>query len=216
MTPNTTALPIDPVPGRTPAEARKWLEAQGEAVRRVTRLDERGRLLQAPLVEDGAFVDPTARLIGGMIIGAGCYVGPYAVIRLDEKPTPEPLVIGPGSNVQDCAVIHSTTQRIGGRVIVAHQAIVHGAVVEDDVTIYIQAVVDGGGAVIGRGAFLHQGSYVGKGVRIPAGRCVEPGRRILTQAEADALGPVPEALLHVREHVLELNDAHVRRYLSLA
>ena len=97
----------------------------------------------------------------------------------------------------------------------AHQSIVHGAVVEDDVTIYIQAVVDGGGTVIGKGAFLHQGSYVGKGVRIPEHRYVAPGQRVLTQAEADALGPIPEALLHVRAHVLELNDAHVKRYLSL-
>lgn len=212
---NATPFPIDPGIGPTTTDASMWLEKQSESVRRVTRIDARGRLVQEPVVEDGAWVDPTARLIGGMIIGAGCYLGPFAVIRLDEKPTPEPLVIGPGSNVQDCAVIHSTTQRIGSRVIVAHQAIVHGAIVEDDVTIYIQAVVDGGGAVIGRGAFLHQGCYVGKGVRVPPGRYVEPGRKILTQAEADALGPVPEALLHVREHVLESNDAHVRRYLSL-
>jgi carbonic anhydrase/acetyltransferase-like protein (isoleucine patch superfamily) len=212
---NTTAFPLDVGVEETAPAARRWLETQSEAVRRVTRIDAAGRLLQEPCIEDGAFVDPTARLIGGMIIGAGCYVGPYAVIRLDEKPSPEPLVIGAGSNVQDCAVIHSTTQRIGSRVIVAHQAIVHGAVVEDDVTIYIQAVVDGGGSVIGRGAFLHQGCYVGKGVRIPPGRYVEPGRKVLAQAEADALGPIPEALLHVRAHVLESNDAHVRRYLSL-
>jgi carbonic anhydrase/acetyltransferase-like protein (isoleucine patch superfamily) len=215
MHPNATAFPIQAGVGPTTTDVNMWLEAQSEAVRRVTRIDASGRLLQEPVVEDGAWVDPTARLIGGMIIGAGCYVGPYAVIRLDEKPTPEPLIIGRGSNVQDCAVIHSTTQRIGSRVIIAHQAIVHGAVVEDGVTIYIQAVVDGGGAIVGRGAFLHQGCYVGKGVRVPAGRYVEPGRKILTQAEADALGPVPEALLHVREHVLESNDAHVRRYLSL-
>jgi len=214
MHPNATAFPIDPGALGSRDDARRWLDAQSEAVRRVTRIDPRGRLVQEPVVEDGAWVDPTARLIGGMIIGASCYVGPYAVIRLDEKPTSEPLIIGRGSNVQDCAVIHSTTQRIGSRVIVAHQAIVHGAIVEDDVTIYIQAVVDGG-AIIGRGAFLHQGCYVGKGVRVPEGRYVEPGRKLLAQADADALGPVPEALLHVREHVLESNDAHVKRYLSI-
>ena len=215
MHPNATALPIDAGVGATTTDARLWLDAQSEAVRRVTRIESGGRLVQEPVIEEGAFVDPTARLIGGMIICAGCYVGPYAVIRLDEKPSPEPLVIGRGSNVQDCAVIHSTTQRIGSRVIVAHQAIVHGAIVEDDVTVYIQAVVDGGGTVIGRGAFLHQGCYVGKGVRVPDGRYVPPGAKILAQAEADALGPVPEPLLRVRAHVLESNDAHVKRYLSL-
>ena len=215
MSHRKTAFPIEVGIEESPLAAARWLETQSEAVRRVTRIDDRGRLVQEPVIEEGAWIDPTARLIGGMIVGAGCYVGPYAVIRLDEKPTPEPLIIGPGSNVQDCAVIHSTTQRIGSRVIVAHQAIVHGAVVEDEVTIYIQAVVDGGGAVIGRGAFLHQGCYVGKGVRVPEGRYVEPGRRLLAQSDADALGPVPDALLHVREHVLESNDAHVQRYLSI-
>jgi carbonic anhydrase/acetyltransferase-like protein (isoleucine patch superfamily) len=150
-----------------------------------------------------------------MIISKGCYVGPYAVVRLDEKPSAEPLVVGEDTNLQDCSVVHATTQHIGRRVIVAHQSIVHGAVVEDDVTIYIQAVVDGGGTVLGRGSFLHQGSYVGKGLRVPEGRYVEPGRRVLNQAEADALGPVPDALRAVREHVMECNALHTKRYLAL-
>jgi len=195
-------------------EARGWLEGQSEAVRRVTSLDEGGGLSQGPVLEHGAYVDPTARLIGGMIIGEGCYVGPFAVIRLDEKPSPEPLIVGRGTNIQDCAIVHATTQRIGERVIVAHQAIVHGAVVEDDVAIYIQAVVDGGGTVIGRGSFIHQGAYVGKGLAIPPGSYVEPGRKVLTQAEADALGPVPDALRKVQAHVMELNALHTARYLA--
>lgn len=144
-----------------------------------------------------------------MILGRRCYVGPSAVVRLDEKPDPEPLIIGDETNIQDGAVVHSTSQRIGSRVIVAHQSILHGATVEDDVTIYIQAVADGGGTVLGRGSFLHQGCYVGKGIRLAPGRYVAPGRRILTQAEADALPDIPEALLKVRAHVAEPNAGHV-------
>jgi carbonic anhydrase/acetyltransferase-like protein (isoleucine patch superfamily) len=210
---NTDRLRLN-VGVRGAQEARGWLEGQSEAVRRVTLADASGGLTQGPVVEPGAYVDPTARLIGGMIVGEGCYVGPFAVIRLDEKPDPEPLIIGRCTNIQDCAIVHSTTQRIGERVIVAHQAIVHGAVVEDDVSIYIQAVVDGGGTVIGRGSFIHQGAYVGKGLAIPPGSYVEPGRKVLTQAEADSLGPVPDALRKVREHVMELNAAHNARYLA--
>jgi carbonic anhydrase/acetyltransferase-like protein (isoleucine patch superfamily) len=153
-------------------------------------------------------------LIGGMIISKGCYIGPYAVIRLDEKSNENPLVIGENSNVQDCAVIHSNTTSIGKNVIVAHQSIVHGAIVEDDVTIYIQAVVDGGGTVIGKGSFLHQGSYVGKNIKIPPHSYVAPGEKILTQEQADSLGPIPEALLKVRENVLEHNKHHTKNYLK--
>ncbi len=196
------------------AQAEEWLAAQTETVRAVTTIAKSGAIVQQPFVEEGACVDPTAQLIGGVIIKRGCYVGPFAVVRLDEKEGAEPLVFGEDSNLQDCAIVHSTTTQIGRRVIVAHQSIVHGAKIEDDVTIYIQAVVDGGGTVIGRGSFLHQGSYVGKGVRIPKGRYIAPGQKVLTQADADVLPPVPSELVQIRDHVLEHNRAHVSRHLE--
>lgn len=208
-TSNLRALPITVPQIDGPEAARKWLASQDELVRAVTTVSEAGELFQHPVISEEAFVDPTAVLMGGIVVRPGCYIGPYAVVRLDEKPSPAPLVLGQESNIQDCAVVHSTTQAIGRRVIVAHQAVVHGAIVEDDVAIYIQAVVDGNGTVLGRGCFLHQGSYVGKGIRVPAGRYVAPGVKILTQAEADALPEVPEALVHLREHVLEHNRSHV-------
>jgi carbonic anhydrase/acetyltransferase-like protein (isoleucine patch superfamily) len=206
---NCRSLPI-PVTGVSSAEqAETWLGKQSETVRRVTKVCDSGMLVQCPFIEDGTYVDPTAQLIGGVIVRSGCYVGPFAIVRLDEKPSLEPLVVGQDSNIQDCAIVHSTTQSIGSRVIVAHQAIVHGAVIEDDVTIYIQAVADGDGTVIGRGSFLHQGAYVGKGIRVPGGRYVAPGVKVLTQNEADRLPAVPDALIAVRNHVLEHNRAHV-------
>ncbi len=203
--------PID-VPGVDSLEsALEWLAGQSEAVRAVTAVDGLGRLRQRASIDPDSFVDPTAVLIGGIVIRRGCYVGPHAIIRLDEKSDAEPFVLDEDSNIQDCAIIHAETARIGRRVIVAHQAIVHGATVEDDVTIYIQAVADGG-TVLGRGCFLHQGSYVGKGLQLPPGRYVAPGQKVLTQAEADALPEVPEALLAVRAAVLEHNRLHVGRH----
>ena len=86
---------------------------------------------------------------------------------------------------------------------------------EDDVSLYIQAVVDGGGTVVRKGSFLHQGSYVGKGIQIPEGRYVEPGQKILTQEMADRLPPVPDGIKALRDHVLELNMRHVQTYLTL-
>ena len=199
--------------GKSPDIVQSWLHNQTDDVRRVTYI-ENGEVYQKPYVEEGAYVDPTAQVLGGVIIKKGCYVGPNAVIRLDEKPSPEPLIIGEYTNIQDCAVVHSTSQSIGRRVIVAHQAIVHGATVEDAVTIYIQSVVDGGGTVIGKGSFLHQGVYVGKGIRIAPNRYIAPGSKILTQREADKLPDVTRATRAIAEHVLELNAGHVKRYLD--
>ncbi|MBW1806812.1 MAG: hypothetical protein JRJ19_00250 [Deltaproteobacteria bacterium] len=208
-------FPLFPEKPLSYTEACDWLQDQPEDVRRVTYVDPDGVLMQKPVIEEGTYVDPSALLIGGMILRSGCYIGPQAVIRLDENNVAEPLILGVESNIQDFALVHSNTTKIGERVIVAHQAIVHGAVIEDDAALYIQAVADGGGTVIGKGSFLNQGSYVGKGVKIPPGRHVEPGRTILTQAEADALPAVPEAIEQIRLHVLELNKLHVKRHLEL-
>lgn len=132
---NLRPLPLRVDDPRAAADPRAWLAAQPEDVRAVTRVAADGSLCQVPSLHPEAFVDPTALLFGGVILGRRCYVGPYAVVRLDEKPDPAPLVVGDGTNIQDGAVVHSTSQRIGARVIVAHQAIVHGAQVKDDVTI---------------------------------------------------------------------------------
>ena len=204
---------IDEVTDRDAAE--RWLDKQPQDVRRVTWVDAEGRLMQKPVVDPGSYVDPHALLIGGLIIRPGCYIAPFAVVRLDENNVPDPLIVGAESNIQDHALVHSHTTRIGDRVIVAHQAVVHGAVLEDDVTLYIQAGADGNGTVIGRGSFLNEGSYVGKGIKVPPGRHVAPGQKVLTQAEADALPPVPEKLVEIQKHVLELNQLHVRRHLKL-
>ena len=192
-----------------------WLAKQSEDIRKVTSITNNDILVQTPFIQNDAYVDPTALLIGGMIISKGCYIGPYAVIRLDEKPSAQPLIIGEDTNLQDGSIVHSTTQNIGSRVIVAHQAIVHGATIEDNVTIYIQAVVDGAGTVIGDGCFIHQGAYVGKGINVPKARYVAPGQRILTQQEADALPPIPDALKAIRAHVMELNALHAKRHAKM-
>jgi len=56
-----------------------------------------------PVVDPTAFVHPTAVLIGDVIIGAGCYVGPGASLRGDFGR----IILKTGSNVQDNCVMHS-------------------------------------------------------------------------------------------------------------
>ncbi len=191
----------------------EWLEGQSDEVKAVSFLLSDGTLAQKPVVEDGAYVHPTAQLIGGIIVRKGAFIGPYAVIRLDEKTALEPLIIDEEANVQDGAIVHSTASRIGRRAIVAHQAIVHGARMEDGAALYIQAVADSG-AVIGEGSFLHQGSYVGKNIEIAPGRLVPAGAKILTQREADSLPPVPDDIKAIMQHVVEDNISHARKYIK--
>lgn len=56
-----------------------------------------------PVVDPSAFVHPTAVLIGDVIVGPGCYVGPAASLRGDFGR----LILEQGSNIQDTCVMHS-------------------------------------------------------------------------------------------------------------
>jgi phenylacetic acid degradation protein len=93
-----------------------------------------------PVVDPAAFVHPTATLIGDVIIGARCFVGPGAVLRGDLGR----LVMCAGSNVQDTCVLHAFP---GGEVVieedghVGHGAVLHGCRIGRNAMIGINAVV---------------------------------------------------------------------------
>lgn len=105
-----------------------------------------------PAIDPSAFVHPTAVVIGDVIIGAGCYVGPNASLRGDFGR----VVMHAGSNIQDCCVVHSfpgrdTVVEQDGHI--GHGAILHGcrigrnalvgmnAVLMDDVVIGDESIV---------------------------------------------------------------------------
>jgi phenylacetic acid degradation protein len=55
-----------------------------------------------PVIHATAFVHPTAVLIGDVIVGPRCYVGPLASLRGDFGR----LILGEGANLQDTCVMH--------------------------------------------------------------------------------------------------------------
>jgi carbonic anhydrase/acetyltransferase-like protein (isoleucine patch superfamily) len=56
-----------------------------------------------PVVAPGAFIAPTAVLVGDVTVAAGASVWYGAVLRADFGP----IVVGAGSNVQDNCVLHA-------------------------------------------------------------------------------------------------------------
>jgi hypothetical protein len=66
-------------------DAMRWLGAQSDGVRSVTCVDGHGRLQQHPVLDPDSYVDPTAVLIGGIVVRRGCYIGPHAVVRLTRR-----------------------------------------------------------------------------------------------------------------------------------
>ena len=120
-----------------------------------------------PQVPDGAFVAPTAILIGAVELGPEASVWFGAVLRADF----DRITVGAGSCIQDNAVVHAATglpTLIGDNVTIGHAALLEGCVVEDDALISMGAIVLQG-ARVGRGALVAAGSIVREGQDIPPG-----------------------------------------------
>jgi len=124
----------------------------------------------APVVAASAFVDPSAQVIGEVVIGERSSVWPCAVIRGDTGV----ITLGDDSNIQDCSVLHSDDGfplTIGDRVTVGHSVTLHGCTIEDECLIGIGSVVLNG-ARIGTGSVIAAGALVAEGAQIPAGSLV--------------------------------------------
>lgn len=120
-----------------------------------------------PKVHESCFVHKTAVIVGDVTIGENCGIWPHAVVRGDEAS----ITIGRNSNVQDCCVVHVTTDtptKIGDNVSLGHGCVVHGATIEDNVIIGMNAVVLNR-AVIGSGSVVAAGAVVKEGSVIPPG-----------------------------------------------
>lgn len=118
-----------------------------------------------PQVHPQAFVAPTATLVGDVIVEAGASIWYGAVIRADYAP----VIVRAGANVQENAVIHGPpglTTDIGRGVTVAHNCVVHGAILEEECLVANGSVVLDG-ATIGPRSLVAAGSVVAAGARIP-------------------------------------------------
>ena len=118
-----------------------------------------------PVVHPSAFVHPQAVLIGDVLIGPRCYVGPGAALRGDFGR----IIMGAGSNVQDCCVLHSFPSKdalLEEDAHIGHAAVLHGCTVRRGALVGIGAVVMDG-AVIEEEAFVGASSFVRAGFVVP-------------------------------------------------
>lgn len=93
-----------------------------------------------PVIDAEAFVHPAAVVIGDVIIGPGCYVGPCACLRGDFGR----IIMGANSNVQETCVVHSfpgVDVEIAEYGHIGHGAVVHGARIGANALIGMNAVI---------------------------------------------------------------------------
>jgi carbonic anhydrase/acetyltransferase-like protein (isoleucine patch superfamily) len=164
----------------------------------IYRLEER-RVVRHP----GSYIAPNATVIGSVELHERASIWFQAVVRGDN----DPIVIGPESNVQDAAVLHTdfgVPLTIGRGVTVGHKVMLHGCTIGDYALIGINAVVLNR-AKIGPYCIIGANSLIPEGKEIPEGSLVmgTPGKVVRT------LSPEERKRL---EHSAAIYVANAQRY----
>ncbi|MET0858543.1 MAG: phenylacetic acid degradation protein PaaY [Telluria sp.] len=118
-----------------------------------------------PVVHPSAYVHPSAVLIGDVIVGPRCYIGPLAALRGDFGR----LILEEGANLQDTCVMHGfpeddTVVEVDGHI--GHGAVLHGCRIKRNAMVGMNAVVMDK-AIVGEDSIVAAMSFVKAGMVIP-------------------------------------------------
>jgi carbonic anhydrase/acetyltransferase-like protein (isoleucine patch superfamily) len=153
----------------------------------------------SPVIAATAYVAPNATVVGKVVLAENSTVWFGATLRGDN----EVISVGPNSNVQDSAVLHTDPGfplSIGSNVSIGHQAMMHGCSVGEGSLIGIQSVVLNG-AVIGKGCLVGAGALITE-------RKVFPDGCLIIGAPAKA---VRELTAEERENLLKVAENYAQR-----
>lgn len=121
-----------------------------------------------PKTGKNTFLADNATLVGDVVMGDDCSVWFNAVVRGDVHY----IRIGRQVNIQDGAIIHCTYKKapvnIGNNVSIAHNAIVHGCTIHDNVLIGMGAIIMDH-AVIESNSIIAAGALVSKNTVVKSG-----------------------------------------------
>lgn len=121
-----------------------------------------------PTIAATAFIDPSAQVIGDVVVGEESSIWMNTIVRGDVHW----IRIGARTNIQDLCMVHVTNGKhattIGDDVTVGHHVTLHGCTVGNRVLVGIGATVMDG-AVLEDDVLLAAGSLVTPGKCIPSG-----------------------------------------------
>ncbi len=153
---------------------------------------------KAPKLGAGAWIAPSAEVIGDVELGENASVWFGVVIRGDT----DTIRIGRNTNIQDQSMLHAdigVPLTLGDNVTVGHQVMLHGCTIGDGSLIGIQAVVLNK-ARIGRNCIVGAGSVVTEGKEFPDNSLIvgSPAKavRLLTDEQVKLLS-------HLADHYVE-------------
>ena len=164
-----------------------------------------------PKLGSRILIDPSAVVLGDVVLGDDTSVWPQAAVRGDVHA----IAVGDRTSIQDCCVLHVSHAgphndggyplKVGSDVTIGHSAVLHGCTVGDRV-------------LVGMGAIVMDGAVVQDDVVIAAGALVTPGKtlasgylyagsparqmRELTEQEMDYF-------TYLAAHYVKLKDRHI-------
>ena len=119
-----------------------------------------------PSIDEDVFIANGANIIGDVSIEKDSSIWFNVVIRGDVAP----VIIGQGTNIQDCSVIHSSRfngpSNIGDFVTVGHSAVIHACTIHDYGFIGMHSTVMDK-------AIIESYGFVAAGALIPPGKIVK-------------------------------------------
>ena len=124
---------------------------------------------KTPVIGDGSWVHPSADVIGDVVVGARCWIGPGARLRGDYGS----IVLGDCCAVEDNCVIHARpgeTCTIGSWVTLGHGCVVHSVTLLGDYAVVGMNAVVSDWAEVGEWGMIAEGAVVPQSGVVPAAR----------------------------------------------
>lgn len=154
----------------------------------------------SPKVAEGAYVDPSAILIGHVICEERSGVFPGAVLRADESS----IEIGKGSFVLDLTLVEAPSGcpvTVGEGSIISHGAALHGCTVGDSSLVGIGAIVLER-AQIGDRCIVAAGSLVPPKMKVEAGSVLmgSPAKKVRESTEDD-MRVLKSEIMHLKQKI---------------
>ena len=167
---------------------------------------------KTPQLGRGVFVDPSAVVLGDVVIGDDCSIWPAVVARGDMLH----IRIGARTSVQDGSVLHITHAGpfnptgyplvIGDDVTIGHKVLLHGC------TIGNRALI-GMGSIVMDGAVVEDEVILGAGSLVPANRTLKTGF-LYVGSPARAIRPLTDEekafFTYSANNYVRLKDEHLQ------
>ena len=148
-----------------------------------------------PVIHESSFIHPNASIIGNVIIGKNCYIGPGCSLRGDFGG----IEIGDGCNIQDSCTVHmfpGVIVKLHEDAHIGHGAIIHGADIGRNAMVGMNAVVMDE-VIVG------EASIIGALCFVPTGMIIPP-RKVVVGNPAKIIKDVTDEMLKWKSHGTKL------------